>query len=134
MGAEPFHLTVDGRAAYYIIHWMKRSRATVRISPEVEGYLAKLAPVPQRQVERDLQRLELQGVEAGPPLASRLEGPLWELQSRVEGYGLVRIFYFRDGENGFYVFYAFYSGDEPLPSEVRDKIRRTYQQLTTRGP
>ena len=77
---------------------------TLRIEPEVEAFLAGLAPAPRRQVQRDLEKLASRGMQALPPLIAKSTGPVWELRSRVEGHGRFRLFYYRDGETSFHVF------------------------------
>src|SRR5688500_13434560 len=95
---------------------------TIHLEPEVESFVANLAPVPRRQVERDLEKLASRGIKALPPLTGNLEGPVWELRSKVEGHGLYRLFYYRDGEASFNVFYPYQKKDEKLPHHVRAEV------------
>lgn len=107
---------------------------SIRLDPEVEGFVANLAPVPRRQVERDLDKLASRGTRALPPLTGNLEGPIWELRSKVEGHGLYRLFYYRSGESSFHVFYPYQKKDEKLPGHVRTEVLKRYQELTGRKP
>lgn len=84
--------------------------------------IVTLAPVPQRQVRRDLEKLATRGLSALPPLTGHIEGAVWELRSKVEGYGLSRIFYYRDGLQSFHAFYPYQKKDEWLPARVRGSL------------
>jgi phage-related protein len=106
----------------------------IRLEPEVESFVANLDAVSRRQVERDLEKLASRGINALPPLTGNLEGPVWELRSRVEGHGLYRLFYYRDGETSFHVFFPYQKKDEKLPSHVRAEVLRRYQEITGRKP
>jgi phage-related protein len=109
-------------------------RFRIRFEPEVEVFIALLAPVPQRQVRRDLEKLAVRGLGALPPLTGNVKGPVWELRSKVEGHGLYRIFYYRDGVASFHAFYAYQKKDERLPDHVRDEVLRRYEQITGKKP
>jgi phage-related protein len=52
----------------------------------------------------------------------------------VEGHGLYRLFYYRDGETSFRVFYPYQKKDEKLPGYVRDAVLKRYQEITGRQP
>ena len=91
---HPFeHLT---SLSGYLIYCMA-SRFSIRLEDEVSGFIDALPTVPRAQVERDLEKLATRGLGALPPLTGNVEGPVWELRSKVDGYGLYRIFYYRDG-------------------------------------
>ncbi|HEX8271849.1 MAG TPA: type II toxin-antitoxin system RelE/ParE family toxin [Longimicrobiaceae bacterium] len=98
------------------------------------GFIANLAPVPRKQVERDLDKLETRGLKALPPLTGNIEGPVWELRSKVEGHGLYRIFYYRDGAASFHAFYAYQKKEDRLPKQVRAEVLGRYEQLTGKKP
>jgi Phage derived protein Gp49-like (DUF891) len=83
---------------------MSREPFTLRLEPEVQAFMAALPPVPRRQLERDLEKLASRGMQVLPPLTGALYGPVWELRSRVEGFGRYRLFYYRDGDASFHVF------------------------------
>ncbi|HEY7767211.1 type II toxin-antitoxin system RelE/ParE family toxin [Longimicrobium sp.] len=100
--------------------------------PDVQSFIDRLAPVPQRQVVRDLEKLASRGLKALPPLTGPVKGPVWELRSKVEGVGLYRLFYYRDGEASFRLFYAYQKKDEKLPDHVRAEVMKRYEQLTGR--
>lgn len=102
----------------------------VRLEPEVESFIASLGRVPRRQVEMDLIKLETRGLRALPPLTGHFNGPIWELRSKVEGHGLYRIFYYRDGESSFRAFFPYQKKDEKLPNRVRDEVLKAYKGLT----
>lgn len=74
----------------------------------------------------------LVGLKALPPLTGPVRGPVWELRSRVEGVGLYRFFYYRDGEASFRLFYAYQKKDEKLPDHVRTEVMKRHEQLTGR--
>jgi len=97
-------------------------RFSIRFEPEVEEFIAHLAPVPRPQVMRDLEKLETRGLGALPPLTGNIEGPVWELRSKVEGYGLCRIFYYRDGVQSFHAFHAYQKKDKRLPARIRAEV------------
>jgi len=109
-------------------------RFQIRFEPEVEVFIALLDPVPRRQVTRDLEKLETRGLGARPPLTGHVEGPVWELRSKVEGYGLYRIFYYRDGIASFHAFYAYQKKTERLPDRVRAEVLKRYEQITGKKP
>jgi phage-related protein len=109
-------------------------RFFIRYEPEVEIFVATLAPVPQRQVTRDLEKLATRGLSALPPLTGHIEGPIWELRSKVDGYGLYRIFYYRDGLTSFHAFYPYQKKDERLPARVRAEVLKRYEELTGKKP
>jgi phage-related protein len=109
-------------------------RFSIRYEPEVEVFIALLAPVPRRQVMRDLEKLESRGLGALPPLTGHVEGPIWELRSKVEGHGLYRIFYYRDGTTSFRAFYAYPKKTERRPDRVRAEVLKRYEQITGKKP
>lgn len=111
---------------------MESDRFRVWYEPEVAAFIASLAAVPRRQIERDVEKLETRGVRALPPLTGNVEGPIWELRSKVEGHGSFRIFYYRDGPRSFRAFHAFQKKEERLPHHVRDEVLKKYEQLTGR--
>jgi hypothetical protein len=113
---------------------MEDKRFQIRFEPEVEVFIALLDPVPRRQVTRDLEKLEIRGLAALPPLTGHVEGPVWELRSKVEGYGLYRIFYYRDGLQSFHAFYPYQKKDERLPARVRAEVLKRFEQITGRKP
>ncbi|MBA4159331.1 MAG: type II toxin-antitoxin system RelE/ParE family toxin [Gemmatimonadetes bacterium] len=113
---------------------MKQARFQIRYEPEVTGFIAKLAKVPQKQVERDFEKLAGRGLKARPPLTGHIEGPIWELRSKVAGYGLYRIFYYRDGAASFHAFYPYHKKDNRLPNRVRVEVLGRYEQLTGKKP
>ena len=106
----------------------------IQYEPEVAAFIAALAPVPQRQVERDLGKLAVRGLDALPPLTDHIEGPVWELRSKVDGHGLYRIFYYRDGLQSFHAFYPYQKKDERLPARIRAAVLKRYEELTGRKP
>jgi hypothetical protein len=109
-------------------------RFEIRLEPEVEIFIAMLAPVPQRQVRRDLEKLATRGLSALPPLTGHIEGAVWELRSKVEGYGLYRIFYYRDGLQSFRAFYPYQKKDERLPARIRAEVLKRYEEITGKKP
>jgi phage-related protein len=109
-------------------------RFGINYEPDVQGFIASLAPVPRRQVERDLEKLALRGLKALPPLTGNIQGPVWELRSKVEGHGLYRIFYYRDGAESFHAFFPYQKKDEKLPNRIRDEVLKRYEQLTGKKP
>ncbi|HEX8392021.1 MAG TPA: type II toxin-antitoxin system RelE/ParE family toxin [Longimicrobium sp.] len=98
----------------------------------MQRFIDGLAPVPHRQVTRDLEKLASRGIRALPPLTAAVKGPVWELWSKVEGVGLYRLFYYRNGESSFHLFYAYQKKDERLPNHVRDEVLKRYEQFTGR--
>jgi phage-related protein len=90
--------------------------------------------VPKRQVERDLEKLATRALDALPPLTGHVEGPVWELRSKVEGHGLFRIFYYRDGLQSFHVIYAYQKKDERLPARIRSAVLKRYEEITGKKP
>lgn len=83
---------------------MKPMPFTLRMEPDVHAHIATLAPAVRRQVERDLEKLAARGDRSLPPLVGKVTGPVWQLRSRVEGYGEFRLYFYRDGESSFHVF------------------------------
>jgi hypothetical protein len=83
---------------------MKPMPFTLRLEPDVQAYIAALAPVVRRQVERDLEKLAARGDRSLPPLIGKVTGPVWQLRSHAEGHGEFRLFFYRDGESSFHVF------------------------------
>lgn len=117
----------------YLIYCMA-ARFYIRYEEEVIAFIASLEQVPRRQVERDLEKLASRGLEALPPLTGNLHGPIWELRSKVEGHGLYRIFYYRDGIRSFHAFYPYQKKDERLPARVRAEVLKRYEEITWRQP
>jgi phage-related protein len=111
---------------------MRQGRFRIRQQPAVTGFIANLAKVPRLKVERDLEKLETRGLDALPPLTGNVEGPVWELRSKVAGYGLYRIFYYRDGPTSFHAFYAYQKKDNKLPNRIREEVLSLYEQFTGR--
>ncbi len=109
-------------------------RFSLRLEPDVTGFIANLGAVPRRQIERDLEKLATRGLKALPPLTGNIEGPVWELRSKVEGHGLYRIFYYRDGATSFHAFFAYQKKEERLPGRVKDEVLKVYTQLTGGKP
>lgn len=106
----------------------------VRLDDEVAVFVVSLPDVPRRQVEHDLEKLSARGLAALPPLTGNLHGPVWELRSKVDGHGLYRIFYFRDGEQSFRAFHAYQKKDARLPVRVRAEVLKRYEEITGKKP
>jgi phage-related protein len=104
----------------------------LKVESDVQRFIDGLATMPRRQVARDLEKLASRGLKALPPLTGPVRGPVWELRSKVEGVGLYRLFYYRDGEASFRLFYAYQKKDEKLPDHVRTEVMKRYEQLTGR--
>jgi phage-related protein len=109
-------------------------RFRVHCEPAVDAFITGLAPIPRRQVERDIEKLKTRGLAALPPLTDHIEGPVWELRSKVEGHGVYRLFYHRDGVASFHAFHAYQKKDERLPARVRSEVLRRYEELTRKKP
>ena len=80
------------------------------------------------------RKLASRGLKALPPLTGNLQGAVWELRSKVEGHGLYRLFYYRDGETSFHAFYPCQKKDEKLPNHVRAEVLKRYQGITGKEP
>jgi hypothetical protein len=74
----------------------------LKMEPDVQSFIDGLAPVPRRQVVRDLEKLASRGLKALPPLTGPVKG------------------------------HAYQKKDEKLPDHVRAEVMKRYQQLTGR--
>ncbi|MBI4540507.1 MAG: type II toxin-antitoxin system RelE/ParE family toxin [Gemmatimonadetes bacterium] len=73
--------------------------------------------------------MRTRGLRAAEPLVKHYRGDVYYVRCKAEGYGLYRIFYFRNGPSSFFAFHAFKKDTERIPGREKKRIAALYQQF-----